>query len=93
MHFIFPKNYNFRGKLLGLIDYWSAIINLIWSVFVFFVLYIMPIPFTTKLFVFVLLCFPLILIGILNFNNETIIYIFSYVFKYLKNQKLYLYNK
>lgn len=31
MNFIFPQNYDFKYKLFGIIDYVSAIINLIWG--------------------------------------------------------------
>ena len=30
MKFIFPKNYNFKNKLFGFIDYSTIFINLIW---------------------------------------------------------------
>ena len=35
MNFIFPSNYAFKNKLFGIIDYTSAIVNLIWYIFIF----------------------------------------------------------
>ena len=31
MKFIFPQNYKFTTKVLGIIDYQTAILNLIWD--------------------------------------------------------------
>ena len=30
MNFIFPQNYNFKNKILGIIDYSTAILNVSW---------------------------------------------------------------
>ena len=37
MKFIFPQNYKFNTKLLGIMDYQTAIINLIWGGIVFLI--------------------------------------------------------
>ena len=92
MKFIFPKNYNFKSKLFGIIDYSTAIINVIWYILVFFLLAILPILLTIKLCVFVLLCFPLFLFSIVGFHNENIFYVFLYMIKYLKSKKIYFYT-
>ena len=34
MKFIFPKNYNFKNKILGIIDYPTALVNVIWYAFI-----------------------------------------------------------
>ena len=38
MNFIFPKNYNFKNKLFGVIDYTTAIFNLILFLILFFII-------------------------------------------------------
>jgi len=38
MKFIFPQNYRYHGKILGLLDYVTATIDLIVGVILFFVL-------------------------------------------------------
>lgn len=93
MNFIFPQNYNFNTKFLGIIDYPTAITNLILWVIMFFFLKILPITFTIKISIFIIICFPFLLISILGLNNENITYVFSYLFKYLKSKKIYLYTK
>ena len=35
MKFIFPKNYNFKNKIFGIIDYSTALVNIIWYAFIF----------------------------------------------------------
>ena len=37
MKFIFPQNYSFKSKFLGIIEYNVLILNIIWCAFVFFV--------------------------------------------------------
>lgn len=36
MKFIFPQNYDLNTKIFGIIDYSSAIVDLIWGGIVFF---------------------------------------------------------
>ena len=38
MHFVFPKNYNFKQKILGFIDYSTAIIDLILGFSLYFII-------------------------------------------------------
>ena len=50
MKFIFPQNYNFENKFLGVIDYLTIFVNVIWYIFVFLILSIIPISFQIKIF-------------------------------------------
>ena len=52
MKFIFPKNYNFKNKLFGIIDYSSLFVNLLWEVFVFCFINLIFINITIKIFIF-----------------------------------------
>ena len=92
MKFIFPQNYNFKNKIFGFIDYPTAILNVLWDVFVFCVLDLIFVNLTLKICLFIILCFPLLLFSIFGFNNENIISVIVYIFKYIKNKKLYLYR-
>ena len=40
MKFIFPQNYNFKNKLLGIIDYSTAFFNILWYVIIFIILHL-----------------------------------------------------
>ena len=93
MKFIFPQNYNFKNKFLGIIDYSTLLLNIIWDLFIFSCINLFIQNSTIKIFIFVIFCFPILLFSIIGFNHENIIYIIIYLIKYLKNNKLYLYNK
>ena len=92
MKFIFPQNYNFRSKLLGIIDYSTLFLNIIWDLFIFCFINLIFQNNTIKIFIFIILCFPILLFSIIGFNHENIIYIFIYLIKYFKNAKIYLYK-
>ena len=92
MKFIFPQNYNFKNKLLGFIDYPTAILNLVWCVFVFCFINLLFNNINVKIFIFITLCFPVLLISIIGFNHENIVYVAVYVTKFIRNPKIYLYK-
>lgn len=93
MKFIFPQNYDFKNKLLGIIDYSTAFINLLWYALIFILVNLIFHDWSVKIFVFVIFCFPLLLLSFAGFNGENIIYVFSYLTRYLLKPKLFLYKK
>ena len=93
MKFIFPQNYNFKNKILGIIDYTTLIFNIIWIALIVFLLNIIFNNLNIKIFFTIIFCFPIIILSLIGFNVENILYVFSYMFKYIFKQKLYLYNK
>ena len=60
MKFIFPQNYDFKNKILGIIDYSTALVNLLWYVFVFMLVNVILKTLSLKIFIFIFLCFPLL---------------------------------
>jgi hypothetical protein len=93
LKFIFPQNYNFKNKILGIIDYTTLIFNIIWIALIVFLLNIIFNNLNIKIFFTIIFCFPIIILSLIGFNGENILYVFSYMFKYIFKQKLYLYNK
>ncbi len=93
MNFIFPKNYNFKSKLLGFIDYSTAILDSILGIIIYFFVNLIFTNITIKIYVFISLFFPLLLISILGINRESFISVFCYMFKFVKNQNVYLYSR
>ena len=93
MKFIFPKNYDFNTKLFGLIDYSTSILNVVWSVIVFVIINIFFRSLNIKIFLFIICSFPVLLFSIIGINGENVIYVFSYIIKYILKQKLYFYEK
>ena len=93
MKFIIPQNYNFKNKILGIIDYSTAFFNIFWYIFVFILLNIFLKDWNVKVFLLISLCFPITLFSIVGFNGEPIVYVLKYVIKFLLRPKLYLYKK
>lgn len=93
MKFIIPKNYNYRMKFLGFIDYFTGIIDLILGIILYFLISLIIKNIEIKIYVFISLYSPIIFFSILGLGNENIISVARYMFKYLIRQKVYLYNK
>lgn len=92
MKFIFPQNYNFNYKLFGFIDYTTIFLNIFFG----FIIYLISNIFNNlylKLCFFIILFFPFLLISIIGFNNEKILYITKYIYLYIKSPKYYIYKK
>ena len=93
MKFIFPQNYDFKSKLFGFIDYTTVILNIIWGLIVFALVYFLISNLTIRIGVFVVLFFSIALFSIVGFNHEKITQILLYLYKYFSSTKLYLYKK
>ena len=92
MKFIIPQNYTFKNKLLGFMDYSTAIFNVAWALFIFVLINIFHFSINIKIGLFICFYFPLLLFSIFGFNNENIIYVFKYVIKFFIKNKLYLFK-
>lgn len=93
MKFIFPQNYNFKNKFLGIIDYSTLIINIIFYFFIFSICNLFFKNINIKIFIFISTCFPLLILSITGLNNENIFLVAIYFFKFFKNRNIYLFNK
>lgn len=93
MNFIFPSNYAFKNKIFGFIDYTSAIINLLWYIFVFSLVNLIFSNINIKITLFITFCFPFLIFTILNNKNENILLILNYIIKFIFNKKIYFYRK
>lgn len=93
MNFIIPKNYNFKNQLFGIIDYTTAIFNTIWNVLLYFILKNIEITISIKICIFSSISFPVLLLTLIGFNNESPIYTIKYLLNYLKSQKVFLFKK
>lgn len=93
MKFIFPKNYNYSFKLLGIFSYSSIIFISLWGLFVYSIASFLFSSFIVKFYFFIFLFIPFFLFSALNKSNENIIFIIIYILKYLYRPKLYFYDK
>lgn len=93
MKFIFPKNYSFKYKLLGFIDYTTAILDSILGFLLYFILSIFIKSITSRIYIFIIIFFPLVLFSIFGLGRENLISVIFYMYSFLKKQNVYLYNK
>lgn len=93
INFIFPKNYFLKKKLLGLFDYSTIIFNVLYFLFIFSLINLFIINMNFKIFLIILFFFPIFIFSIIGFKNENFIYIFIIIIKFIKGNKLYLFQK
>ena len=93
MKFIFPKNYSFKYKLLGFIDYTTAILDSILGFILSFILSIFIKSIASRIYIFIIIFFPLVLFSIFVLGRENLISVILYMYNFFKNQNVYLYNK
>ena len=93
MKFIFPQNYDFKTKLLGFIDYSTALLDALWATLVLGGINLFKLTLNIKIFLFVILVFPIFIFSIVGFNGENIINVCIYLFKYMIKPKVLLYKK
>ena len=93
MHFIIPKNYKIKPKILGLIDYQTAILDGFIAIILYILVNIFFDSISLKFYFFVGAFIPILLFSIIGIQNENIFTVFRYLLKYLMSQKIYLYRK
>lgn len=93
MKFIFPRNYNYQNKILGVIDYNTAIMNIILFLFTYLILSIFINNVYYRIFAFIIFCMPIFLFSIIGFNNENFLYVLKYLFHFLFSNKIYIFKK
>lgn len=93
MKFIIPQNYKFKNKIFGIIDYPTAIFNIIWNFIIYIILKNIHMSISIRICIFSSLSFPVFLITMIGFNNESPVYAVRYIFNYLFRPKVYLFEK
>ena len=93
MKFIFPQNYNFQTKLLGFIDYSTAIFNIIYWTILYFILNTLITDFTLKISIFIIFALPIFILSITGIYKENFLNILYYVIKYFLNCNVYVFSK
>lgn len=93
MKFIFPKNYNYSLKFLGIFSYSAIIFISIWGFCVYSIASFLFTSFIIKFYFFIFLFIPIFLFSALNKSNENMFFIIIYILKYLYRPKVYFYDK
>ena len=93
MKFIFPKNYSFKYKLLGFIDYSTAILDVVIGVVLLSIIHIFISSITTKIYIFIIIYIPIVLFSIFGLGRENFLSVLYYMYNFFKNRGIYLYKK
>lgn len=93
MKFIFPQNYYFKPKLLGIIDYSTAIFCLIWCIFIFSIFNLIFTSLQLIICFSIIFILPIFIFCFIGFNGENIGSISKYMFLYFIRPKVYVFNK
>ena len=93
MKFIFPQNYNLKLKLFGIMDYSTAIFDIIWCLSVFFISQLIFHSIKISIVLSIILCLPILIFSIAGFNGENMSFVIKYMFMYLIRPKVYVFNK
>ena len=93
MKFIFPKNYRYRAKILGIIDYVTAIVDSLIGILLFFIIRIFIKKITTQIYIFVILFVPILLFSVFVSDGENIITYTIQIIKFIKKRGIYFYDK
>lgn len=93
MKFIFPQNYNLKLKLFGILDYGTAIFDLIWCLLIFFILQLTFHSIKISIIFSIVLSIPVLIFSVVGFNGENMGTILKYMLIYLISPKFYVFNK
>lgn len=91
--FIFPKNYNFSYKFLGIIDYSTILINILYGLLIIFFIGLLINKIYLKICLFIIFFLPFFLFTILRTNKENIFIILFFLLKFYLSPKVHLYKK
>lgn len=92
MIYSFPKNYEYKEKLFGIINYSTVTIHIMWILIIYIILKNINIDLIYKINILTLFEFPLILYTLIK-KEEDLIYKFMYLLNFILKKKLYLYIK
>lgn len=90
--FIFPLNYKYSEKLLGIVEYKILLPLCCYAGLLFLVLHNLDFEFFFSASIFIVLFFPLFLLSINTINGEPI---YSFIFAFTRfhlNSKVYLFK-
>lgn len=91
--FIFPLNYKYSPKLLGIIEYKILLPIAAYLGFIIFILYSLKVDFFIGFGIIIFFGVPPVIILSMGTNGQPTVPFIKAVFKYTKSNKLYIYKK
>ncbi len=93
IRYIIPKNYDFKAKLFGLIEYRLALFISGLTLFLILIFQNINIAAILKIQIIIIIDLPIIMIGTIGIRGENLIEILKILILYLLKQKVYFYEK
>ncbi len=93
MKYIIPKNYDFKPKLFGIIEYRLGIFLVILTLSLIFILHNINIPAMIKIQIIIITLTPIIMIGTIGVRGEKLFDIIKMLVIYSLKTKVYFYSK
>ena len=86
-------NFNRKNKWLGIIDYKSLLIIIIYVIIVINAIKIFNVNFNIAIYILILATLPVIVICTIDVNNETCIDMLLIIIRFFKHKKIYTNKK
>lgn len=91
--YVIPKNYDFKPKLFGMIEYRLGIFITILTLTLIFIFNNINIPAVTKIQIILILNIPILMVGTIGVRGEKLFDILKILLVYYLKPKLYFYSK
>jgi hypothetical protein len=82
-------NYKRENKWLGIIDYKSLVIVLIYIFFIGYMLSLLPFNIEILIYIFIILVIPVVALFCININNGSVVDIINIILKFKLNNYVY----
>ncbi len=83
-------NFNRENKWLGIIEYKSLLVIIIYIFIIFHIIKYINLNFEVSIYLFIFLTLPVVAALCVNINNESLIYSFCIIYSFFKNKKIYI---
>ncbi len=84
------SNYKRNLKFLGVIDYQSLVVIVIYIIAIISILRLLPLSIEFTIYIFMFMVIPVIAVFCININNESTIDVLIIIIKYILNKKIFV---
>lgn len=93
LKFIFPQNYKYRAKILGILDYVTATIDLFVGIILFLILKVFVKRISIRIYIFITILVPIVLFSIFATDGESIVSYLMKIIRFTRRRGVYFYEK
>lgn len=91
--YIFPMNYKYSVKFLGILDYQTLLPLCIYASIILFILKFLALDFFLSFAIFIFLTIPPLLLFSIGINKQPALSYFKAIWNFSKKSKFYLFKK